>query len=191
MKLRRLGPNFYIHVSVSDLYILMIGPHILLYCVRWPIVGIYKSLTDTVHECGNWERGRAGFISGNSCFEFSVHCICCVYIVHTFVRMCNIAFPGPSIVVSYNHWIMSVCVCTTPLLHTVLNIECVTRNIHKKHKRWAQFIYWAWHSSEEYHFKILWISFLFIFIFDTFFSKISPIFKSSRRLNWNLQSPNF
>jgi len=33
LKLRGLVPNFYIHVSVSDLYILMIGPHILLYCV--------------------------------------------------------------------------------------------------------------------------------------------------------------
>jgi hypothetical protein len=35
-------PNFYIHVSVSDLYIPMIGPPILLYYVCGPIVGIYK-----------------------------------------------------------------------------------------------------------------------------------------------------
>jgi hypothetical protein len=40
-------PNFYIHLSVSDSYILTIGPPILLYCVCGPIVGIYKSPTDT------------------------------------------------------------------------------------------------------------------------------------------------
>ncbi len=38
-----LSPNFHIHVSVSDLYIPRIGPHIS--CRS--IVGIYKSLTDT------------------------------------------------------------------------------------------------------------------------------------------------
>jgi hypothetical protein len=32
---------------------------ILLYCVCGPIMGIYKSLTDTIHECRNWEQGRA------------------------------------------------------------------------------------------------------------------------------------
>jgi hypothetical protein len=33
MKLRGLVPNFYIHISVSDLYIPMIGLPILLYCI--------------------------------------------------------------------------------------------------------------------------------------------------------------
>jgi hypothetical protein len=33
MKLRVLSPNFYFHVSVSDLYIPMIGLPILLYCI--------------------------------------------------------------------------------------------------------------------------------------------------------------
>jgi hypothetical protein len=47
MKLRGLVPNFYIHVSVSDLYIPTIGPPILLYCVCGPIVEIYKLLPDT------------------------------------------------------------------------------------------------------------------------------------------------
>jgi hypothetical protein len=52
MKLRGLVPNFYIHVSVNDLlyvYLPMctLDPPILLYCVRGPIMGIYKSLTDT------------------------------------------------------------------------------------------------------------------------------------------------
>ncbi len=43
----------YIHVSVCDLYIPTIGLHILLQenTVGGPMVGIYKSLTDTVHEC--------------------------------------------------------------------------------------------------------------------------------------------
>jgi hypothetical protein len=46
-KLRGLSPNFHIHVSVSDLYIPRIGPHIFLRRIGRPIVGIYKSLTDT------------------------------------------------------------------------------------------------------------------------------------------------
>ncbi len=49
MKLRGLlFPNFYTHVSVSDLYIPTIGP--LTQSSKYvggPIVGIYKSLTDT------------------------------------------------------------------------------------------------------------------------------------------------
>ncbi len=47
MKLRGLVPNFCIHVSVSDFYIPTIGLPMLLYCVCGPIVGIYKSLTNT------------------------------------------------------------------------------------------------------------------------------------------------
>ncbi len=46
MKLRGVIPNFCIHVSVSDLYISTSLP-ILLYCVCGPIMGIWKSLTDT------------------------------------------------------------------------------------------------------------------------------------------------
>ncbi len=47
MKLRGLVPNFHIHLSVSNLYIPTISP---LFCcdkIDEPIVGIYKSLTDT------------------------------------------------------------------------------------------------------------------------------------------------
>jgi hypothetical protein len=40
----RLVSDFYIHVSVSGLYISTIGPSILLYCVCRPIVGIYIAL---------------------------------------------------------------------------------------------------------------------------------------------------
>ncbi len=54
MKLRGLVPNSYIYVSVSDLYIPMIGPPIMQQN-REPDVGngIYKSLTDT----GMWKMG--------------------------------------------------------------------------------------------------------------------------------------
>ncbi len=40
-------PNFHIHVSVSDLYILTIDLPILLQEICGPILEIYKSLTDT------------------------------------------------------------------------------------------------------------------------------------------------
>ncbi len=42
IKLRGLVLNSYIHVSVSDLYIPLIGPPVLL--ISGPIMGIYKSL---------------------------------------------------------------------------------------------------------------------------------------------------
>ncbi len=42
-----LSPDFHIHVSVSDLHIPRIGPHISCSRIGKPIVGIYKSLTDT------------------------------------------------------------------------------------------------------------------------------------------------
>ncbi len=51
MKLRGLIPNFYIHVSVSNLYI------------------------NCMYKLGTRPRS---FISGNICFEFSVQCICSV-----------------------------------------------------------------------------------------------------------------
>ncbi len=40
MKLRGLSPNFYIHVSVSDLYILPIGPQTQYSVIGGPIVEI-------------------------------------------------------------------------------------------------------------------------------------------------------
>jgi hypothetical protein len=58
-ELRGYSPNFYIHVSVSDLFISPIGLHILLQENRWTEAGnIYISPTQT-HECGNWNYGRA------------------------------------------------------------------------------------------------------------------------------------
>ncbi len=44
---RGLSPNFHIQKSVSDLYITMIGLPILLEEICRPILGLYKSLTDT------------------------------------------------------------------------------------------------------------------------------------------------
>jgi hypothetical protein len=44
--LRGLSPNFHIHVSVCNLHIPRIGPHISCYRICRPILKIYKSLTD-------------------------------------------------------------------------------------------------------------------------------------------------
>jgi hypothetical protein len=44
---RGLSPNFHIHVSVIDLYISTIGLPILLEEICGPLLGLYKSLTDT------------------------------------------------------------------------------------------------------------------------------------------------
>ncbi len=44
---RGLSPNFHIHTSVRDLYIPTIGLPILLEEICRPILGLYKSLTDT------------------------------------------------------------------------------------------------------------------------------------------------
>jgi len=44
---RGLSPNFQIHVPVSELYISTMGLPFLLEKICGPILGIYKSLTDT------------------------------------------------------------------------------------------------------------------------------------------------
>jgi hypothetical protein len=46
-ELRAHSPNFHIHVSVSDLYFPTIDLPILLQEICGPILGIYKSNTDT------------------------------------------------------------------------------------------------------------------------------------------------
>jgi hypothetical protein len=43
-ELRSLSPNFFIHVSVSDLFIPRIGPHISCSRIGRSILGMYKSL---------------------------------------------------------------------------------------------------------------------------------------------------
>ncbi len=44
---RGLSPNFYIYASVGDLNIPSIGVPILLEEICGPVLGLYKSLTDT------------------------------------------------------------------------------------------------------------------------------------------------
>jgi hypothetical protein len=52
-------PNFHIHVPVSDFYIPLIGPYIFLeQTIGRPIMGIYKSFTNTETEAAQflfWE----------------------------------------------------------------------------------------------------------------------------------------
>ncbi len=76
-KPRGLSSNFHIHVSVSNLYIPIIGLPIFSRIGR-PIAGIYKSLTETWIR--NWERGGAVlflviFVSN---FRYSVFAVCIV-----------------------------------------------------------------------------------------------------------------
>ena len=78
-ELRGLSSNFHIHVSVCDLYIPRIGPHISSSRKGRLVVGIYNSLTDT----WMWVLGlrpRYSF-SGNICFKFSAFCLCSVWYV--------------------------------------------------------------------------------------------------------------
>jgi hypothetical protein len=55
-ELRGLSPSFHIHVSVSDLYIPRIGPHIFLQKNRQTDGGKYINLSQT-NECGMWDWG--------------------------------------------------------------------------------------------------------------------------------------
>ncbi len=75
-ELRGLSPNFHIHMSVNDLYIPRIGPHISSSRNGSSVVGIYNSLTET----WMWKLGlrpRYSF-SGNICFKFSAFFLCSV-----------------------------------------------------------------------------------------------------------------
>ncbi len=73
-ELRGLSINFHIHVSVSDLYIPRISPHISCRRIKRSIVGIYKSLTGTwMWKLGLWPRNS---FSENIYFEFSVLFLC-------------------------------------------------------------------------------------------------------------------
>jgi hypothetical protein len=53
-ELRGLSPNFLIYVSVSDLYIQRIGPHIFLQHNRQTDHGNTYINHSQTHECGNW-----------------------------------------------------------------------------------------------------------------------------------------
>jgi hypothetical protein len=66
-----VSPNFHNHVSVSDLYLPKIGPHIFLQQNRQiHRVGIYKSQT---LKLGLWPRNS---FTGNICFNFLVLFLC-------------------------------------------------------------------------------------------------------------------
>ncbi len=68
---RGISPNFHIHVSVSDLYIILRSVCL---CYRrkicGPILGIqYKNRSQTQH-CGNWDCGRAIPLQGMHKWNF-------------------------------------------------------------------------------------------------------------------------
>ncbi len=54
-ELRGLSSNFHIHVSVGDLYIPRIGPHISLQKNRQTDPGNIGINLSQIHECRNWE----------------------------------------------------------------------------------------------------------------------------------------
>ncbi len=77
-ELLALSPNFNIHVYLSNL---CPGPVHIFSCSRIgrPIVGIYKSLTDTwIWKLG---LGLRNSFSENICFKFSVLCLCSVKLI--------------------------------------------------------------------------------------------------------------
>ncbi len=95
-ELRGLSPNFYIHVSVSDLYIPRIGSHISSSRNGSSIVGIYKSLKDT----WMWKLGLSPDIPFLGIFASNFrHFFFAVY--HT--RSCSISSYSP-----YNHEVDAV-----------------------------------------------------------------------------------
>jgi hypothetical protein len=63
----------FMYIFVSNLYTPTIGPQTQYSNIGRPIVGMYKSLTDTwMQKLGTRPRS---FISGYKCFEFSVQCV--------------------------------------------------------------------------------------------------------------------
>ncbi len=71
--LRGLSPNFHIHVSVSDLYIPRIGPHIFLQQNRQTDRG--KKNRSQTYECGYWDWiSLLGIFVTN--FQYCVFAVC-------------------------------------------------------------------------------------------------------------------
>jgi hypothetical protein len=60
-ELRVLSPNSYIHVSVSDLYIPKIGPHILTAAKQTDRSWKYMNLSQ-IYECRNWETKHYNYV---------------------------------------------------------------------------------------------------------------------------------
>jgi hypothetical protein len=85
-KLRGLSPNFHIHVSVGDVYIPRIGPHISCSRIGRSILWIYKSLTDTwMLKLGLCPRNS---FSGNICFQFSILVLCSIEVKKHIIEFC-------------------------------------------------------------------------------------------------------
>jgi hypothetical protein len=78
-ELHGLSLNFHIHVSVSNLYIPRIGPHIFLQQNRQIHRGNTYINPSQTHECGNWDCGRAIPLVGIFVFEFSALVLCSVH----------------------------------------------------------------------------------------------------------------
>ncbi len=104
-KLCGFSPNFHIHVSVSDLYVCVLQGSVHIFsCSRIrPIVGMYKSLTDTwMWKLGLWPRNS---FSRNICFEFPVLCLCSVAIFF----VCSKSFE--TVPVKTVHYLTKTSVC--------------------------------------------------------------------------------
>jgi hypothetical protein len=63
-----LVPSFYIHESVSDLYILMIGPQTQYSKISGLIKGIYLNSSQMQYMNAEIGKRPCSFISGNICF---------------------------------------------------------------------------------------------------------------------------
>ncbi len=125
-ELRGLSPNFHIHVSVSDLYIPRIGPHISSSRKDRPIVEIYNSLTGT----WMWKLGlrpRNPF-SGNICFKFWAFCLCSAE-----VRYLWASFLYAERMSGTNHTCHT---CQTPLLHLDLHRRMIPSDTGPLTSRW-------------------------------------------------------
>ncbi len=77
-ELRGISSSFHIHVSVSDLCIPRIGPHISCSRIGRSILGICINYFQT-HDCGNWDFGRAipflGIFVSKFWYQFFAVCI--------------------------------------------------------------------------------------------------------------------
>ncbi len=78
MKFRGLVPNFCVHVSVSNLYIPTIGPPTFICYIAFADRSWEYINRSQIHECRNWEQGRAVSFLGIfvSNFRHSAFAVC-------------------------------------------------------------------------------------------------------------------
>jgi hypothetical protein len=84
-ELRGLSPTFNIHVSLSDLYIPRIGPHIFMQQNRQTDPSYKYINRSQTHECAEIGTETAQSFSGNSFLEFSVLCLCSVFVLNQYL----------------------------------------------------------------------------------------------------------